>query len=620
MTPLRIVDDASVYPNAAIHHLHQGSLLGTIPVRDRLSGELLTLFDRHNTLGVTANRGHYLPGTYVTYRSQFVFQGFPGWPMLMAQWAGLFGLSHVFDAALFAFSMAVVLFGFLLQAAGLRPASFTTATALFASSPLLLFFSKYTTSEAFLLLLVLGVVYFLGEGGAPRTAVAAAAFAVIVVTHISIFLYSPLVLLVAVEAYRSASRRLASFSVASFSALLAGLPLGLFFSPIYAQDIYRGTFKRLGVDDPIRTGLALLAAAYLVGLAVAVAALRRALRTNHEETSGDPWPTSGRGVLVLALRALVLAIGAWIVYRGYQLGWTDHFALHATRGGAWGQRADYSGGGWGALLHLNVDMTMATALVGLPVVLTLAFWRGGEVCRTPRRAVLLTGALLALAVYTFVRVDTPFNYYPSRYFVPVLVPTVMLLFGELMDVFRFRPVVIGALAFGGLVFNAGPDSALYRHPVLDDQMRFVQDVARRVGRNRVLFIRNAKRNDREMLLLLGLPPSQRLEHLRGQRGRHPGDARRRPHRALRAQAPELPRRGGAHARSAFRRARLRNRGADPAEAGATPRLPDRRQGVAATALSTKRLVPAVGIRSSCPRAIRWTSVSTVGRRQKPDRR
>ena len=506
MEPLRIVDDADVYSNAAIHHLHAGSLVGTVPVRDRLQGDLLAAFDRDNLLQVTSHRAHYLPGTYVFHRSDFVFQGYPGWPMLMAQWGGLFGLSRIFYSVLFAFSMAVVFFGFLLQAAGLRPATFTLTVALFASSPLLLFFSKYTTSEAFLLFLFLFVLYFLGEEGVHGTALAASGFLAIVVTHVSTLLYSPLVLLVALEAYRSRSRKLASFSVAAFGALLVGLPLGFLFSPVYVQDIYRSTFTRAGFEDPVTVGLVLTGAAYAAGLVFSALALRRALGGTRGGTPAVSRPSGGRHLLQTAIRVALLATIAWTLYRGYQLGWTDYFARHSPGGGAWASRQEYSGGGWTSLAHLNMlSMAMATSLVGLPLVLGLAFWRGGTVCATSRRRFLLAAALLPVAIHTFIRADIPFNYYPSRYFIPVLVPAVMLLFGEMLAVLRVRTLAIVSLALLGFAFNLRSDYTLYRYPARNDQLRFVSDVARRVGNNRVLFIRNAKRNDREMLLLLGLP-------------------------------------------------------------------------------------------------------------------
>jgi hypothetical protein len=506
MENLRITDDADVYSNRAIHHLYTGSLVGTIPIRDRLRGDLLRQFDRDNLYHPTSASGHYLPGTYLTHRSQFVFHGLPGWPMLMAQWAGLFGLPRMFDSALFAFLMAVTFFGFLLEKIGLRTVTFTVTVLIFASSPLLLFFSKYTTSEAFVLFLFLLVVYFLTQDDAQDALLALLGLLLIVVTHISTLLYSPLLLLVALEAYRSGNRKLACFSVAGFGVLLVGLPLGWYLSPVYTENIYRDVFGRLGLGNAPWRGLILAGAAYSAGLLLGGVALRRGRGPEAVERPPSLRSPGERRTIQIAIRVLILTIVAWIVYRGYQLGWTDHFALDIPTDGAWVARRNYAGGGWGALLHLSIlSMTMATSLVGLPIVLWAAFWRGGWVCDVSRRGFLLAGTLLSVAIYTFVLVDTPTNYYASRYFIPVLVPSALLLLGELMEGMGWRSAGIGAVALLGIAFNLRSDRILYLYPARNDQMRFVRDVVRRVGEERVLFVRNVEENDPEALLTLGLP-------------------------------------------------------------------------------------------------------------------
>ena len=136
-----------------------------------------------------------------------------------------------------------------------------------------------------------------------------------------------------------------------------------------------------------------------------------------------------------------------------------------------------------ALAHANiVNMLMATSVVGLGLVLALALWRGDGVCSSPRGAFLLAAVLLPLGIYTFLRFDTPVNYYASRYFLPVFVPATMLLYGELLAAFRVRRAWILGLALVGLGFNLPFDRALYLCPGYPDEMRFVEDVAARVGR------------------------------------------------------------------------------------------------------------------------------------------
>ena len=148
---------------------------------------------------------------------------------------------------------------------------------------------------------------------------------------------------------------------------------------------------------------------------------------------------------------------------------------------------------------------MATSLVGLPLVLALALRGGDWLCASRYRAFLLAAVLLCLGIYTFVRFDTPFNYYASRYFIPVFVPCVMLLFGELVEKAPVRRGVLVALVVVGLGFNLRYAIPLYRYPVYTEEMRVVADVASRVGTGRTLFLLNPKRDDREAQRLLALP-------------------------------------------------------------------------------------------------------------------
>jgi hypothetical protein len=306
-------------------------------------------------------------------------------------------------------------------------------------------------------------------------------------------------LLPLLEAYRSADRRLSWFSLLAFGALLAGLPLGHFFSPIYVRDIFKACFDFLPVSDPATAGLALVAAYYAAGLALSLWLLAG---------PAGPSPRVGRWVdraerqIPVAVSLALVVMAAWTAWRGYQLGWTDRFRLQASEG-VWSFRSEYAGQGWSSLAHLDlVSMVMACSLVGLPTVLGLAVLRGREVGASPKRAFLLGAVLWTVAVYTFFRVDTPVNYYASRYFVPVLVPTTLLLLGALLGHFQPRPGTLAVLALVGLSFNLYFDWGLHRLPSESEKLEFVEEVATRVGDNRVLFVRANVRTHRLLALLL----------------------------------------------------------------------------------------------------------------------
>jgi hypothetical protein len=135
-------------------------------------------------------------------------------------------------------------------------------------------------------------------------------------------------------------------------------------------------------------------------------------------------------------------------------------------------------------------------------VLGFAALRGRELAASPKCTFLLSAVLWTVAVYTFFRVDTPVNYYASRYFVPVLVPTTLLLLGALLGHFQTRPGTLAVVALVGLSFNLYFDRALYRVPSENEKLEFVEEVATRVGDDRVLFVRADERTYRLLALLL----------------------------------------------------------------------------------------------------------------------
>lgn len=172
----------------------------------------------------------------------------------------------------------------------------------------------------------------------------------------------------------------------------------------------------------------------------------------------------------------------------------------------------YAARGWSSLAHLNlVSLVMGTSLVGLPVVLYLALRKGERVCPTGLACFSLAGVLLSLGIYTFVRFDTPVNYYGFRYFIPVFVPSTLILFGLLVDRFLHGRLALVPILVVGLAFNLRFDVVLLCNPISTGRLAFVREVARQVGDKRVLFVLNRKRDNPLRRELLALP----LYHLYG---------------------------------------------------------------------------------------------------------
>ncbi len=490
LEPMRMVGDAGVYSTRAVHHLLEGGLTARLPIRDRLRGELLAIFDRDNLrqsseAAADPRVGAYLPGTYVSAadRSRFSFQFLPGWPMTLALWAGHFGLPLLFGVQPWLYGLSIGLFALVAQehARGIGPP--LAAALLLASSPLLLFFSRYPTSELLLLFAFLFVLRFAGDRSWRGPVLGSAGVVLLALSHSSIFLYTPLLLVVALDAARSGDRWRLAFCALSFGSLLVLLPVSFASSPHYMMYVYSYAFAFLPVPDPMRTGLAVVGGFYLLGLVVSLASLRR-----------GPPPGARRaglrGGLPEATVASLVLMAVGTAWSGYRLGWTDLFLHSPTNVGAWARRSEYANGGFSSLVHLNiVSIVMATALVGLPIVVFLAVRRGRFLVAARFRAFLLVAVLLSLGIYTFLRGDVPFNYYASRYFLPVLVPSVMLLLAVLPRRLQPTPALAAIAVVAGLVFNLRYDVALLRERgSAHSPFRFLLELSRSLPPERVLFV------------------------------------------------------------------------------------------------------------------------------------
>lgn len=133
--------------------------------------------------------------------------------------------------------------------------------------------------------------------------------------------------------------------------------------------------------------------------------------------------TSGRCFVFLAL--LVFIFQAWL------LGWTDYLVPeHHDIYSSWSARVTYANRGVDSLWHLSiVNVAWASAILGLVGFVSFPFLRVRESYLIP----LWWFTAGHLVVFTFIRPDIPNNFYASRYFLPVLVPCLLIFGGVLID-------------------------------------------------------------------------------------------------------------------------------------------------------------------------------------------
>lgn len=190
----------------------------------------------------------------------------------------------------------------------------------------------------------------------------------------------------------------------------------------------------------------------------------------------------------LASRAAAVAVLALWVFQAYQLGWTRH--LIGTVGGesAWGERDRYAALGFASMQHLSaINVARSVMFLPLLALIVYAVARPARIHRQGMHArCVLLAALAALGVYSFIVKDVPFNFYGSRYFLPMVVPLVMMAFGLVLCSWKQSVALVVALA----VIAAGGyhTYGLMSAPAYQNGISLQAAIAHRASKSDVTFL------------------------------------------------------------------------------------------------------------------------------------
>jgi hypothetical protein len=226
--------DAGVYSVMAMHIVKDGTLRAALPIREKLSEQKKELFDQNNTL----------PGAiFLPAANEIQYQFYPGWPVMMALWGGIFGLENQHYVMIVLYLLVVFLFYSIVRL--LTPHTFLPVfiTITFGCSPLLVHFTKYPTSELFLLFLVLFCSFNLLQNKLSHAIIAGFAAGAYFLTHISYFMYLPFFAITMMLAYLWKNEGVILFCLTAFVGYLLSVPYGLFVSKEYFHLTYRDQFE-----------------------------------------------------------------------------------------------------------------------------------------------------------------------------------------------------------------------------------------------------------------------------------------------------------------------------------------------------------------------------------------
>lgn len=133
------------------------------------------------------------------------------------------------------------------------------------------------------------------------------------------------------------------------------------------------------------------------------------------------------------VKIIIIIIALFTFYNGYKLCFTDAY-IHGE-GGTWSQRSNYAGRGLLSLPYLNIfSIISATAFISLPIFVYKLFIKKIEL--DYKEKLLFLMFLFAMAVNTIIKIDTPKNYYASRYFYIFVVIFALILLGLMIKTKR----------------------------------------------------------------------------------------------------------------------------------------------------------------------------------------
>lgn len=235
-------------------------------------------------------------------------------------------------------------------------------------------------------------------------------------THISMYAYMPIVTgLSLIESVRK--KKLAYFNI--IQALMFGFSIwyAYIISPIYVKRQY----YRFTINGKINyfTVFALIDVVVIICVLIQFYTMKRS----------NKFFCLIRKIMFDNYKKISLLIWGMIciftVYYAYFMCFTNKFAIkEGVDAGSWNLRSRYINTGMQATSYLNiVNISRAIGVIGMLVFVVIPFFRYNipNIAKT-----FYYVSLYGMILFTVLQMDTPFNYYASRYFVPVLIPMIVL--------------------------------------------------------------------------------------------------------------------------------------------------------------------------------------------------
>lgn len=288
----------------------------------------------------------------------------------------------------------------------------------FSLSPLILYVGKAGLSELVMVYLLVLSLKYLSEQKAYFDILAGICFGLIGFIHVSAFIYVPVIALFALlKSTEEKGKGFAIFNCVQITMYLFSLWYAYRISPVYIERQY----ARMTLDGRLSYKFLFLGITLIIIMfdilqicvyykPIKIIEIIKKFLLSHFK-------------LIVSFLFILILIRS--IYYGYTLCFTNQFAIpDGVDAGSWNMRNRYVNSGLQAVSYLNiVNIARATGIIGFIAFIVLPF-KHRDMGETSK--IFYYIALYSILFFTVLQMDTPFNYYASRYFVPFVVPMIVL--------------------------------------------------------------------------------------------------------------------------------------------------------------------------------------------------
>lgn len=336
------------------------------------------------------------------------------WCSIPALFGKMFGIWKCMSACNYLYLLSVINMFYLCRKINCTRYGGMISLFLFALSPLVLYIAKAGLTEvAMVYLFILGFKLILDK----RFYLAGICIGLVGFIHISMYIYMPVITVLAfLESLRETNRKIAVFNVIQMILFYMSVWYANLISPIYTKrELGRLTLGKL----PYNMLLIIITAVIVVCVAIQIYVYiwpKKSFESIYLKVYDN--------FRVISLSALSICI-CFSVYYAYGLCYTGKYSVPYDPSNTWSMRSEYINTGISAVSYLNiVNIGRATGIVGIAAIIY-------HLIKSENMNGMLKALyyleLYGLFVYTVIRIDVPFNYYASRYFIPFVVPLITVI-------------------------------------------------------------------------------------------------------------------------------------------------------------------------------------------------